>query len=432
MTACWPAAFVLRELHVLDPAGGFGAAVDVSVVDGRVEEVGANLAAQGRPSVEASGHWLLPGIFDCHDHLSMSSLALAETLATPVSQWALETARNARRTLEAGVTFVRDLAGADAGMRAAFARGYVPGPTLQISTVLISQTGGHGDGYLAGAGLEITPGYLTPGYPGLPRFVVDGSEGMCRVVREVIRAGADWIKLATTGGLVSDHDHPLVADFTLAEIETAVAEAARKGKPVAAHAYGGEGLDNAVAAGVRSIEHGGFLTEAQARRMAEAGCFLVPTLSAMRDTLAWAEQGRLTPVQCRKILGFGLELGGAVRIAKEYGVPLALGTDYISREQHGGNLEELALMHAAGLSLEETLLVATAGGAELCGVADERGRIAPGYVFDAVLLGREPADLGRMHEDIAAVFKAGLPVRGGLGLSERGLRAPAELVGAAG
>jgi imidazolonepropionase-like amidohydrolase len=415
--------FVLRGLSVLDESGGFSGPLDVWVSEGRVVELGDGIAAGGAASIDVSGLWLMPGVFDCHDHVSMSSLNLGETLATPVSLWALESAQNARRTLEAGVTFVRDMAGADAGMREAIARGYVPGPTLQVSTVLISQTGGHGDGYLAGAGLELTPGYLTPNYPGKPRFVLDGTDAMRQVVREVIRSGADWIKLATTGGLVSDHDHPLVADFTLEEVETAVSEARRKGKPVAAHAYGGEGLDNAVAAGVRSIEHGGFLTEQQAKRMADAGCFLVPTLSAMRDTLVWAERGSLTPVQCRKILGFGLELGAAVRVAKAYGVPLALGTDYISRDQHGNNLEELQLMHEAGLTLEETLLVATAAGAELCGVGDRYGRIAPGYVFDALLLEREPSDLRELRAPgaLGAVFKAGRAVLGGPRIREQGL-----------
>ena len=99
---------------------------------------------------------------------------------------------------------------------------------------------------------------------------------------------------------------------------------------------------------MRSIEHGGFLTEEQAALMAESGCFLVPTLSAMRDTLRWAEEGALTPTQCKKILDFGLDIGACVRIAKAYGVRLASGTDYIMREQHGKNLEEILLMHRGG------------------------------------------------------------------------------------
>lgn len=407
MTA--PGSFVLREVQVLDESGSFTGPTDVSVVDGRIAAVGPDVQANGAASVDFSGLWLMPGVLDCHDHVAFSTVDMAEVLRTPVTRWTLESARNARATLEAGVTFVRDLCGADRGLRDGIAAGLIPGPTLQISVVLICQTGGHGDAYLGGAGLEAT---LVPPYPGRPPYLVDGPESMRHVVRATLRAGADWIKLATTGGLVSEHDEPLVAELTPEEIAVAVFEGERKGKPVSAHAYGGKGLSNAVEAGVRSIEHGGFLTEEQAQLMAERGCFLVPTLSAMRDCLRWAEEGVLTPAQCRKILDFGLEMGECVRIAKEYGVPLACGTDYIDRGQHGRNLEELVLMHRAGLTVEETLLAATVGGARLCGVDRDRGRIARGYVFDAIVLDDDPGDLEGLAEPgaVTGVFRAGRAV----------------------
>jgi imidazolonepropionase-like amidohydrolase len=402
-------ALVLRSAQVLDEGGGFAGPLDIHVRDGRVDALGPNLDTADAVDVDCAGLWLLPGVFDCHDHLTLSTVDMLEVLETPVSQWALESARNARLTLEAGVTFVRDLAGADRGIRDALAARFVPGPRLQISVTLICQTGGHGDAYLRGAGLESS---LTPESPGRPPYRVDGPDSMRAAVRATLRAGADWIKLATTGGLVSEHDEPLVPELTREEIEVAVFEAGRKGKHVAAHAYGGEGLTNAVEAGVRSVEHGGFLTEEQAMLMADHGCYLVPTLSAMRDCLRWAEEGALTPTQCRKILDLGLDLGECVRIAKEHGVPLASGTDYISREQHGKNLEELTLMREAGLTPEEALLVATTAGAELCGVGHERGRIAPGYVFDAIVLDTDPGDLGifRTPGAVTGVFQAGRAV----------------------
>jgi imidazolonepropionase-like amidohydrolase len=405
-------SFVLRESNVLDESGGFAGPLDVHVGDGRVVAVGESLSADGAAAIDCSGLWLMPGVFDCHDHVALSSIDGYECLRRPLTQWVLEAAHQARRTLEAGVTFVRDCGGADPGMRDAIARGFVPGPSLFVSIVMLSQTGGHGDGFLAGPGFEMSSGFLMPYWPGKPPYLVDGVDAMRQAVRAVLRAGADFVKLATTGGQVSDHDHPLEPQFTLDEIRAAVFEASRKGRHVAAHAYGGEGIDNAVEAGVRSIEHGGFLTEEQAVRMAEAGCFLVPTLSAMRDTLQWAEEGRLTPPQCKKILDFGLELGGAVRLAKEYGVKLAIGTDYIMREQHGGNLEELLLMRQAGLTVEETLLAATAGGAELCGVDGDHGRIAPGQVFDAIVLDADLGDLSAFASPgaVTGVFKAGVPV----------------------
>jgi imidazolonepropionase-like amidohydrolase len=400
--------FTLREAMVLDESGSFQGPLDVRVIDRRIAAIGPKLDGDGA-SVDFSGLWLLPGVFDCHDHVAFSTAAIAEVLETPVTRWALEAAQNARLTLGAGVTFVRDLCGADRGLRDGIAAGFVPGPELQISVTLICQTGGHGDAYLRGAGLETT---LTPDYPGRPPYVVDGAESMRAVVRATLRAGADWIKLATTGGLVSEHDEPLTAELTPEEIGVAVFEAGRKRRGVSAHAYGGPGLTNAVEAGVRSIEHGGFLTEEQAALMAQRGCYLVPTLSAMRDCLKWAEEGSLTPAQCRKILDLNLDIGRCVQIAKEYGVPLASGTDYISRTQHGRNLEELALMRDAGLTPEETLLVATAGGAALCGVDDRLGRLATGYEFDAIVLDGDPGDLSCFREPgaVTGVFKRGLPV----------------------
>src|SRR5262249_56941133 len=173
---------------------------------------------------------------------------------------------------------------------------------------------------------------------------------MWRVCRVNLGVGVYVIKLATTCGLVSDHDMPLDAEFTTEEIAAAVEEAERKGKHVSAHAYGGPGLTNAVRAGVRSIEHGGFLTEEQASLMAASGCFLVPTLSAMRDVLRWAEEGLLTPTQCAKILDFGLDIGSCVQLANEYGVKLASGTRHISRSQQRRNLQELLLLRKPGVA----------------------------------------------------------------------------------
>jgi imidazolonepropionase-like amidohydrolase len=402
-------SFCLRGATVLDESGEFAGPVDVVVSDGQIVSVGRDETTTAT-ALDAAGLFLMPGVFDCHDHLTMSTVDPVECLSTPVSQAVLETARNARRTLEAGVTFVRDLAGLDRGVREAIARSYVPGPHVQTSVVMLSQTGGHGDGFLAGAGLEVSP--LMIDYPGRPPIVVDGPETMRRAVRELLRAGADWIKLATTGGLVSDHDQPLVAEFSPVELEIAVFEAERKSRPVAAHAYGGEGLTNAVLAGARSIEHGGFLTEQQATLMAERGCWLVPTLAAMRDCLLFAREGLFTSTQSEKILSLGLELGACVQLAKEHGVRMACGTDYITRKQHGRNLEELALMREAGLSPAEVLLAATSGGAELCGVADRYGRIAPGYAFDAIVLDEDPGDLSCFHQPgaVTGVFKGGEPV----------------------
>jgi imidazolonepropionase-like amidohydrolase len=183
-------SFCLRGLAILGPSGEFDGPLDVLVEHGVVAGVGRALVAHA-PSCEAEGLFLMPGMFDCHAHLALSTVDLAECLTTPPTQMILATARNARLTLESGVTFVRDLAGVDRGIREGFAAGYVPAPRVQTSVVMLSQTGGHGDGFLAGPGLEIVP--LLIDYPGRPRIVVDGVDAMRRTVRELLRAGADWI-----------------------------------------------------------------------------------------------------------------------------------------------------------------------------------------------------------------------------------------------
>ena len=405
--------FVLHGPYVLDEAGSFSGPVDVAVSGGWIVDVGRDVRLDGAPRVDFAGLWLMPGVFDCHAHVALSSLDPMELMSTPVTQWSLEAARNLRRTLACGVTFVRDASGADAGMRTAVERGYVAGPELSVSVVALSETGGHMDGFLPGPGLEMSSEYTVPDYPGRPPYRVDGPEEMRRAVRELLRAGADWIKLCTTGGVLSVHDDALEPQFTVEEIEMAVGEAARRGKGVMVHALGGDGLDHAVAAGVRSVEHGIHLTEAQAVAMAEAGCFLVPTLAILEDVLAWAGGGSLSAPAAAKAAALEGQVGAAVAIAKAHGVRIALGTDLMHRDQHGTNLRELSLMRRAGLSPEEALLAATATGAELCGVADRLGRIAPGRRFDAIVLEADPGDLSLFEspDAVKAVFKAGELVR---------------------
>jgi imidazolonepropionase-like amidohydrolase len=417
-----PTTFTLHHVHVLQQDGGFSAATDVVIEDGVVTAVadGARGPA-GAPGYDLSGLWLMPGVFDCHAHVGLSSVDTGELLQTAESYAVLETAVNMRRVLDAGVTFARDLGSADAGVKKAVDDGLAPGPRLQVAIRLLSQTGGHGDMYSGRIGVEPDPVW---------RFLmttVDGVERMRFEVRRLLRDGADWIKLCTTGGVVSPHDTPYDVSFTPEEIAVAVAEARRRRRPVAVHATAGEGIDNAVAAGVRSVEHGTLLTEEQAAAMAAAGCWLVPTLCVLRalvdDAEKAADDGFAPSYARRKILGLRDQFGACVRIARAAGVRIATGCDWIDRRQHGRNLEELALLHEAGMPAEEVLLAATAVSAELCGVDDRFGRIAPGFVFDALVLGEDPFDMSvfRRPEAVREVFKGGVACRSnGSLLSERG------------
>jgi imidazolonepropionase-like amidohydrolase len=407
---------ILRQPRVLDDAGDFTRPTDVRVSDGIITELGQSLRRRpGEEELDCTDLWLLPGIFDCHAHPAWSTVDRREVLETPLTYWALEAARNLRNTLFAGVTFVRDASGSDAGLRNAIRDELICGPTLQLSINMLSQTGGHGDEFLPGVGLEWGG---QPVWPGRPPCVVDGEEEMRRAVRQCLRAGADWIKLSTTGGIVSPHDEPLEPQLSRGEIEVAVEEARRKGRPVMAHAFGGDGLTTAVRAGVRSIEHGVFLSEEDAAEMARHGCFLVPTLRILKEVVLLAEDGTggLSTQALRKVETLKRELGEAVAVARAAGVKIAVGTDCINRDQHGRNTEELGLLHAAGLSIEEVLLAATCTGAELCGVQSTFGRLAPGYVFDAIAIGEDPAAEGVLDRGLRpeAVFQRGRLVKGNL------------------
>jgi imidazolonepropionase-like amidohydrolase len=395
----------------LHETGDFRGPSDVAIEDGLISAVGPDLPLSSAPSYDLSGSWLLPGMFDCHLHASATSIDTVELLQTPLSQRVLEAGSILSRTLRAGVTFARDAGGSDVGIKRAIERGYAEGPHLQLAVSFLCETGGHFDGFLPGPSMDMVANYQVPDYAGRPPFLVDGIDEMRKAVRQLLRAGADWIKLATTGGIMSPHDQGSAPQFTEDEILVAVGEAHRKGKGVMAHCFGGEGLYTSVRAGVTSIEHGTLLDEQGAQLMTTRHCWLVPTLSALWDVVGWADEGRLAPASTRKAQELKPKIGDAVRIARDSGVKIALGTDLISREQHGKNLREIAYVVDAGLSIEDALRAATLSGAELCGVADRYGRIAAGYVFDAFVLDEDPSDLAfARNGTVAGVFKAGHPV----------------------
>lgn len=409
MTHTHHSGYTLRGLRALDADGGFTEPVDVRVEEGLITAIGPGLGTAVLPDVDASGLWLLPGIVDSHAHLGCFTDDDRAMAGMDVTRWTLEVARNAAALLRLGVTTVRDVATGTPGIRDAIADGCVPGPRLLVSGPAISQTGGHADGFVPSLGAEAVGGFLVPAYPGRPPYLADGAEEMRKVVRMHLRGGVDWIKLCTTGGLLSSGlDHPLKPELTDHEIGVAVSEAARAGVPVAAHAYGGPGLDAAIDGGVRSVEHGLHLTEAQAARMAAAGTTLVPTLSVYAELDAMARAGQTSASVARRVAEITPFAGEAVAIAREAGVRIALGTDLV---RQGANLGEITLMHRAGLPVEEALLAATAAGADLCGLSD-RGRIAIGQVFDAILLDDDPSDASVfLRPGVATgVFQAGRPV----------------------
>jgi imidazolonepropionase-like amidohydrolase len=342
-------------------------------------------------------------MFDCHVHLLVNGLDPNRWRHEPFSlrfYLALETMR---ATLAAGVTTVREASGADLGVREAQRRGMVPGPRMQISITLVHQTGGHGDPWEPSGATSA----IFPAHPGRPAGTVDGLDEVRRKIRELVRAGADVIKIATSGGVVSPRSNPRHGHFRDAEVALIVEEAAAAGLSVMAHAQATDGIKTAVRNGVRSIEHGIYLDDEAIQMMIDRGTWLVPTLMAPRGVFAAAESGVPIPdhilAKARMVAD---EHAESARRAIAAGVRIAMGTDS-GVTPHGRNLEELALLVDAGMSPAQALHSATRSAAQLMGLADELGTIEPGKRADLVVVDGDALDVGTLPGRIALVYQDG-------------------------
>jgi imidazolonepropionase-like amidohydrolase len=374
---------------------------DVTVADGRIVEVGSDL--DGDEVVDCRGRALLPGMFDCHVHLMISGMDPAAWLYDPFSLPFYQAAGNMRATLSAGITTVRDAGGADLGVKEAQRRGLVPGPRTHIAISMLSQTGGHGDPWQAsGCATSI----FVP-HPGRPQTVVDGPDEVRRKVRELIRAGADVIKVATSGGVVSARDDPRHGHFRDAEIAVMVEEATAAGLSVMSHAAGAEGVKAALRNGVRSIEHGIYLDDEAIALMLERDAWLVPTLIAPRGVLAAAAAGAAIGehivAKAKMVIDAHRD---SVRRAIAAGVRVAFGTD-TGVTPHGRNLDELPLLVECGQTPVQALHTATLSAARLMRLDEEFGSLEPGKRADLVIVDGDPLDVATLAERIERVYQDG-------------------------
>lgn len=398
------ARLVLGGGRVFDGSGAAASESDVAIEDGRITDVGPRL--DGDERVDVSGKTLLPGLFDCHTHLVVSHIDMWRTLQTPFSYRFFQAAKNAEATVRAGITTVRDAGGADLGFKQAVADGLVNGPRMQISLSMISQTGGHGDGWMA-SGARVA---FFQRHPGVPETIVDGPDEMRRKVRELVRHGADVIKVATSGGVLSPRDKPTHGHFRDDELDVLVAEAAAAGIWVMAHAQATDGIKAAIRAGIRSIEHGIYLDDEAIQMMLDRGTYLVPTLVAPQGVLDAAARGEQIPeaavTKAREVVEIHRD---AFRRAVEAGVRVAMGTDS-GVTPHGENLRELELMAAGGMEPADVLRATTAVAAELTGLSEELGTLEPGKRADVVVVDGDPYDFAALRTNLSAVYRDGAKV----------------------
>ena len=334
--------------------------------------------------IDATGMTLMPGLIDTHDHIASFSYEIASRwgITEPRSTRHLRIASVLKQTLDTGYTLVRDAGGLDAGFRMAVDEGLVPGPRLQVGLGFITPTGGMAD--------RVSPlGYRPPAGEdsGLPWGVADGTVAMRAKVREMVGAGADVIKTATTGGASSTAGlGPKDVLFERAELEALVDEAHKRGRRVMCHALGGEGLRMAIEVGVDSIEHGSYLDEDPRllEMMAQKGIVFTPTYGVYTfHAVHGTPHGRARAAALRE------HHVKSLRMALEHGVTVTAGTDEGGWE-HGNNAHELTCLVEAGMTPMQAIVAATGDAAKCVGLHDEIGSIAPGKRADLILVDGNP------------------------------------------
>jgi imidazolonepropionase-like amidohydrolase len=368
----------------------------VVVEDGRIASVGpARELASGVEVVDLGDATLLPGLIDAHVHLVWSASAEPHEVVERESRalTTLRCANNAERHLRAGVTTIRDVGSTD-GLAIDVARavelGILSGPRVVAAGRAIAMTGGHG--WFLGR-------------------EADGPDAVRHAAREEMKAGATCIKLMASGGVYGHAEEPGSPQLTVEEMRVAVEEAHKGGRKVAAHAYSVEAINNALESGVDSIEHGSFLDRETAERMREKGTYLVPTMSVYQ---AMSNKGPElgTPEYIQRKTAEVLEASSeAFRLALDNNVPIAAGTDCgAPGHPHGTLPQELMLMVEAGTTPMQALRYGTSAPADLLGLSEEVGTLAPGKHADLLAVDGNPINNIRALRKVRLVLRNGAEV----------------------
>jgi imidazolonepropionase-like amidohydrolase len=404
--------YVLKAARLFD--GKSNALVTPGVVvvtDGKIVAAGTSAAIPaGSEMIDLGDATLLPGFIDAHTHLTMMynedyKQERLDRLEKTIAERALDASVNARVTLLAGVTTVRDVGSSDyldVGLRNAIRNGKVPGPRMLVTVHALSATGGHCDfsqGYREGLfGHESGP----------LEGVVNGADQARYAVRLDHKYGADMIKVCATGGVLSPTDDVDTPQLTQEELNAIVDEAHALRRKTAAHAHGAEGAKRAIRAGIDSIEHGTFLDDEALDMMKQRGTFLVPTLMAVQGLQEKIDKGTYIPAAIlAKAKAAIASIRQTFQRALAKGVKIGLGTD-AAVYPHGRNVEEFHQMTDLGMKPIDALKAGTSMDAELLGLADKIGTLEPGKIADVVAVPGDPVQNIRQTEHVFFVMKEGV------------------------
>ncbi|OIS30977.1 metal-dependent hydrolase family protein [Staphylococcus cohnii] len=381
---------LIKNINLIDGTGSaIQQNVDVIIQDHRFKTIGQNLNHENHEIIDGTDKYLLPGMIDSHVHIMEEMRPLTDKLATPFSYTFYRAIDHLKRTVNCGITTVRDALGADQGIKEAVQNGLILGPRMQISVNALTITGGHGD-KLTKSGITM-PSFIED-YPGLPTGICDGVEEVRKKVREMLRAGADVIKVHATGGVTSPTDHPDFTQFSIEELKVMVEEAQFRGnRKVMAHAQGLQGVKNCIAAGIHSIEHGIYLDDEAIEKMKAQGTFLVPTLLAPVSVIEFADELGMSEGFVEKSKEVLEAHTTSFTKAVNAGVKIAMGTD-AGVFKHGTNLRELELMVEHGMTPMQAIVASTKTAAECLGYDNEIGTIETDKKADFIIVDDNPLD----------------------------------------
>src|SRR5713226_1438496 len=408
-----PKHVVVHAGHLLDvKTGKLLSDQTIVIEDGKIARVGSSAEIKAPADamlVDLSNATVLPGLIDAHVHLTADPDFITEQLGISIPREALIGAKNARITLQAGFTTVRNVgadAYADVALRDAINAGDVPGPRMLVSGPAMGITGGHCDNNLLSYEYHVTSD-----------GVADGIAAVQQKVRQNIKYGSDLIKVCATGGVVSKGDDPQASQYTLEELKAIVADAHRLGRKVAAHAHGAQGIRWASEAGVDSVEHASYIDDAGIAEMKKNGTYLVPTLYLGDWFLENAEKNHVPDFLLVKAKAVMPAARKNVAHAFASGVKVAFGTD-AAVYPHGLNAHEFAVMVKLGLGPLQAIQAATVNDADLLGWSDKVGTIEPGNWADIIAVDGDPVKDVTTLEHVKFVMKGGEVVKNEYGKNQ--------------
>ena len=399
---------LIENVNIITPGEDIKTHQNVLIEDNLIKTITHDKISNDCMVIDGEDNYLLPGFIDCHTHIFAKGFHKEENMANPLGIHFYNAVPHSKQTINAGVTTIRDCGSADLSFKLAQQRKLFIAPKIHLSITPLVMTGGHFDLLLpSGWDMEIM-------YPGFPKGRCDGVEEVLKKTREVKRAGADFIKVMCSGGVLTTNTSPNFAQFNKKELKTIVSEARSSNMKVSAHCHSLEGINNCIKAGFSSIEHATFIDKKAAGKMAKNNVSLVPTLLVHQFLYkngfpAWDNYASEKTAKLKEIVKVHKE---NIAVAYQEGVNILMGTDS-GVIPHGHNLEELVHLTDIGMSETEAIASGTIKSAEFLG-QDNIGQVKKNHVADLILVNSNPLDdisVLSNNDNILNVFQDGVLVQ---------------------